>query len=91
MSRAGGFHGPSRGAGQEKAKDFKGSIRNLIRYMGKYKLRLGLVLLCAIMGTVFSIVGPKILERRRRNCLTDSWQKYREPAASISERSDRFC
>lgn len=61
MSRAGGFHGPSRGAGQEKAKDFKGSIRNLIRYMGKYKLRLGLVLLCAIMGTVFSIVGPKIL------------------------------
>ena len=60
MSR-GGFHGPNRGAGQEKAKDFKGSIMNLIKYMSRYKVRLGLVLLCAIMGTVFSIVGPKIL------------------------------
>ncbi len=61
MSRAGGFHGPNRGGAGEKAKDFKGSIKNLIVYMSRYKFRLCLVLLCAIAGTTFSIVGPKIL------------------------------
>lgn len=61
MSRAGGFHGPNRGGAGEKAKDFKGSIKNLIVYMSRYKVRLCLVLLCAIAGTTFSIVGPKIL------------------------------
>lgn len=61
MSRAGGFHGPNRGGAGEKAKDFKGSMKNLIVYMSRYKVRLCLVLLCAIAGTTFSIVGPKIL------------------------------
>ena len=61
MSRAGGFHGPNRGGAGEKAKDFKGSMKNLIVYMSRYKFRLCLVLLCAIAGTTFSIVGPKIL------------------------------
>ncbi|MFR3142155.1 MAG: ABC transporter ATP-binding protein [Lacrimispora saccharolytica] len=61
MSRAGGFHDPNRGGAGEKAKDFKGSIKNLIVYMSRYKVRLCLVLLCAIAGTTFSIVGPKIL------------------------------
>ena len=61
MSRAGGFHGPNRRGAGEKAKDFKGSMKNLIVYMSRYKFRLCLVLLCAIAGTTFSIVGPKIL------------------------------
>lgn len=61
MSRAGGCHGPNRGGAGEKAKDFKGSMKNLIVYMSRYKFRLCLVLLCAIAGTTFSIVGPKIL------------------------------
>ena len=61
MSRAGGFHGPNRGGAGEKAKDFKGLMKNLIVYMSRYKFRLCLVLLCAIAGTTFSIVGPKIL------------------------------
>ena len=36
-------------------------MKNLIVYMSRYKFRLCLVLLCAIAGTTFSIVGPKIL------------------------------
>ena len=45
----------------EKAKDFKGTLKKLMSYMAKYKVRLIGVLLFAFGGTVFNIVGPKIL------------------------------
>lgn len=55
-------HGPHRAMGAgEKAKDFSGSMKKLIRYMGKYKIRILLMLVFAIAGTVFTIVGPTIL------------------------------
>lgn len=50
------------GAGNtERAKDFKGTFKKLIRYMGKYKIQMLFVAIFAIGGTVFNIVGPKIL------------------------------
>lgn len=50
------------GAGStERAKDFKGTFKKLIRYMGKYKIQMLFVAIFAIGGTVFNIVGPKIL------------------------------
>lgn len=45
----------------EKAKDFKGTIRKLISYMGRYKLRFAIMFVFAIASTVFSIIGPTIL------------------------------
>lgn len=45
----------------EKAKDFKGSVRKILAYIGKYKLGVAFVMLFAIGSTVFNIVGPKIL------------------------------
>ena len=45
----------------EKAKDFKEAMSRLFQYMGKYKFRFGLMFLFAIAGTIFNIVGPKIL------------------------------
>ncbi len=45
----------------DKARDFKGTIRKLVRYLGKYRLSILGVMLVAIASTVFSIVGPKIL------------------------------
>ncbi len=45
----------------EKAKDFKGTIRNLLRYMGVYKIALAAVAVFAIASTVFNVIGPKIL------------------------------
>lgn len=45
----------------EKAKDFKGTIRKLLKYMGRYKVGMLFVVIFAIGGTVFNIVGPKIL------------------------------
>ena len=58
------MHGPG-GYGQagagEKAKDLKKTGKKLLVYMGRYKIALVFVLLFAIAGTVFTIVGPKIL------------------------------
>ena len=45
----------------EKAKDFKGSIGKLITYIGRYKFPILVVMVFAIIGTVFTGVGPKIL------------------------------
>ena len=45
----------------EKAKDFKGTIRQLLRYMGAYKIALAIVAVFAVASTVFNVVGPKIL------------------------------
>lgn len=45
----------------EKAKDFKGSIKKILNYMGRYKLRLIMMFIFAVAGTAFNIVGPKIL------------------------------
>ena len=54
--------GPGRGAiPGEKAKDFKGSMKKIFRYMGRYKVRFLIMFIFAIAGTIFNIVGPKIL------------------------------
>ena len=45
----------------ERAKDFKGSLLQLLRAMGKYKLSLIVVVVFAILSTIFNIAGPKIL------------------------------
>ena len=45
----------------EKAKDFSGAVKKLLRYMSKYKIRLIGMMIFAIVGMVFNIVGPKIL------------------------------
>lgn len=45
----------------EKAKDFSGTLRRLLLYFVPEKVNLTIVLAAAIIGTVFSIVGPKIL------------------------------
>ena len=54
-----GGHG--KGMPGEKAKDLKGAMKRLVKYMERYKFRLMLMILFAVGGTVFNIVGPKIL------------------------------
>lgn len=60
MSRPKGTMGHGR-MPAEKAKDFKGSMKKLAKYLSAYKISLLLVLIFAVGSTVFSIVGPKIL------------------------------
>ena len=52
-------HGPMQGG--EKAKDFKGTIKKLLKYMRRYYGAIAFVILFAIASTVFNIVGPTIL------------------------------
>ena len=54
-------HGPGMMVPGEKAKDFKGTFRRLLKYLGRYKFSILAVMLFAMASTVFSIVGPKIL------------------------------
>ena len=53
-------HGGGRFSG-EKAKDFKGTIKNLLKYMGVYKVAVIFVCIFAIGSTIFNVIGPKIL------------------------------
>ena len=45
----------------EKAKDFRGTTRKLIRYIGSYRIALLFVLIFAVCSTVFNIRGPKVM------------------------------
>ncbi len=56
-------HGPGGRGGMEKAKDFKGTIKRIFKYMGTYKISLFFVFIFSIGSAIFSIVGPKILGR----------------------------
>ena len=49
------------GAPVEKPKDFKGTIRKLIDYMGRYKIAVLIVMIFAMGSTIFNVIGPKIL------------------------------
>lgn len=56
--------GPGRmrgGMPGDKAKDFKGTLKKLVRYMSVFKVQMLFVLIFAVCGTIFNIVGPKIL------------------------------
>ncbi|CEN91196.1 ABC transporter-like protein [[Clostridium] sordellii] len=45
----------------QKAKDFKGTLKRLIMYLKTYKSSITLVIIAAILSSIFSIVSPKIL------------------------------
>ncbi len=51
------------GPPMEKPKDLKGTAKKLLKYIGRYKVGIIIVLLFAVVGTVFHIVGPKILSK----------------------------
>ena len=59
--RMGPGHGPGGIAPGEKAKNFRGTVRKLLQYMGRYKIGVFVVLIFAVASTVFGIVGRKIL------------------------------
>ena len=63
-TRRHGPRGPHGGmAPGEKAKDFKGTMKKLMTYIGKYKFAVATVIVFAIGSTIFSIIGPKILSK----------------------------
>ena len=55
MGRMGGM-----GRG-EKAKDFKGTMRQLLGYLGQHKIAVFAAVAFAVCSVIFNIVGPKVL------------------------------
>lgn len=60
----------------EKAKDFKGTVKKLWRYLSKYKIALIIVILFTIASTVFSVVGPKTLGNATTELFNGVISKY---------------
>lgn len=67
-----GGPGGSIGRPVEKAKDFKGTLKRLIGYLRPQRMRLSVVIVFAILGTLFMVVGPKI-SGQAINKLTDGF------------------
>ena len=47
----------------EKAKDFKGTLIRLSRYLKPYRVGLSVVIVAAITSVIFSIISPKIMAK----------------------------
>ena len=56
----------------DRAKDFKGTLRQLLRAMSRYKISLAVVVLFAILSTIFNIAGPKVLAQAT-TALANGW------------------
>lgn len=56
-------HGPGVGAPSEKPKNFSKSMKQIVSYSGNYKYAFVAVILFAISGTVFQVIGPKVMGR----------------------------
>jgi ATP-binding cassette subfamily B protein len=65
--RGGGHMGPGGGPGGgvmqggEKARNFKGTMKKLIKHLSVFKISITIVIIFAAASALFSIVGPKIL------------------------------
>ena len=57
----GGPMGPHPGMGGEKPKSFRKAMKTFLKYLAPYRVSLVLVLIFAIAGTIFTILGPKML------------------------------
>ncbi|HWE53338.1 MAG TPA: ABC transporter ATP-binding protein [Bryobacteraceae bacterium] len=57
--------GPMAGLGMptQKAKNFKGTLRRLLAYLWPHRVALTVVVAAGSIGTVFNVLGPKILGR----------------------------
>lgn len=56
-------HGSGSSEPSEKPKNFSKSLKQILRYSGSYKYAFIVVILFAIAGTVFQVIGPKVMGR----------------------------
>lgn len=81
--------GPGRGPRHmfmpgEKAKDFKGTLRRLVKYLWPRRWQLATVFLFAALSTVFSIFSPKIMGKATTKLMEGLLMKMAGvPGASI--------
>jgi ATP-binding cassette, subfamily B, multidrug efflux pump len=79
-----GRHGPM--VTGEKAKNFKSTMKTLLTYLRPYRVAIILTLLLSTAGTVFSIIGPKLMG----NATTKLFQGVMAKASNIPGASIDF-
>ncbi|NLF44646.1 MAG: ABC transporter ATP-binding protein, partial [Syntrophomonadaceae bacterium] len=68
----------------DKARNFKGTFKRLLGYLKPWGLRLLIVLLFAILSTVFSIFSPRVMGMATTSLFEDLMQKYNQvPGAAV--------
>ena len=67
--------GPGRGPSFEKPKDFKGTFKKLLRYLGQFKIACAVVVIAALCSTLFNVVGPKVLGMATTQLFAGAQQK----------------
>jgi len=67
----------------EKARDFKGTMRKLLAYLGAHKASIAIGMVFAIGATIFSIVGPKILGKATTKLFEGLMAKLSGSAAGV--------
>lgn len=60
-TKHGPMGGPPGARPTEKAKNFKGTFKKLLKYLAEYKFMIAVVMIAAVLSTIFNIVGPKVL------------------------------
>ena len=61
QKRAPRGHGPQ-GHGFQRPKDFRGTVKKLLRYIGRYKAALGLVFVCLVVSSAASVLSSYLLK-----------------------------
>ncbi|MDD6042969.1 MAG: ABC transporter ATP-binding protein [Eubacteriaceae bacterium] len=61
----------------EKAKDFRGTLKKMIKYIGNYKFAVLVVMVFAALSTVFSVVGPKVMGKATTELATGLMMKIK--------------
>ena len=74
--RRGPMGGPVAGGGTERAKDFRGTVRTLLRYLRTFRWQLVLVVGLTIISTLFAIISPKLLGNAT-NQIVDDYTRLR--------------
>jgi ATP-binding cassette subfamily B protein len=64
------------GVSTEKANDFKGTMKKLLKYLSKYKVRFFFIILFIAISTIFTIAGPKILSKATTLLANGLMSKY---------------
>ncbi len=68
----------------EKARDFKGSLKALLRYLKPYRLQLVFVFILAVASTVFMIIGPRLMGNATTEIARGAFGKLMQvPGAAI--------
>jgi ATP-binding cassette subfamily B multidrug efflux pump len=45
----------------QKAKNFKGTLKRLLAYLRPHRPALAVVMICGVIGTIFTVLGPRLL------------------------------